>query len=529
MNIQSTMLRLCLPILVVTALSLYGITLTHGFVWDDHIYIVGNDIYRTFDLQRIFFSLANGVEYSPVTDLSLALDHLIWGDNPTGYHLTNLVLFVSTITLIYLFTLELPFAGEEIGQRRITAFLASLLFAVHPLPSEMVNFISCRNGLLSSVAFFGGGLLFARFLGKESFSLRLLAAVAICYVAALLSKASSIVFPLVLLLLAVYIPSRRALRQQIAVLLPFFVVAGLFFLFFREIAAKGQIIHELKTLPLSGTIAVALQIPLFYLKKLIVPTGLSAEYANDKFIEQLVSPEVIGSLAVLSALAVIALVLRRKFPLAGFALLWFSVNLLPFLNLFATNPVVADRYAFVPTFAAALLCASLLSLLVQRYPKPAVTITVALVSILGSATFARNQDWHSDVTLWQANIRTEPTNHKGYENLIAEAIVAGDMSTAKQILAERRSKFQSAAYDYLEGVMYLQNHDLTAALNAFEASVRRDKDHIRSLVNIGHIYRELGNYRMAKQYYQRTLDAQTADGWGCRESARKGLASIDGD
>lgn len=520
--------RLYLPILVVTALSLYGVTLTHGFVWDDHIYIVGNDVYRTFDLQRIFFSLANGVEYSPVTDLSLALDHLVWGNNPAGYHLTNLVLFVATIVLQYLFTQELPFTGENIERRRTMAFLTALLFAVHPLPSEMVNFISCRNGLLSSVAFFGGGLLFARFLGEESFSQRLLAAVAACYLAALLSKASSIVFPLVLLLLAWYIPSKRTVRQKLMILLPFFVMSGLFFLSFREIAARGQIIHELKTLPLSGTIAVALQIPIFYLKKLIVPTGLSAEYANDKFYEQLVSPEVIVSLVVLSALAAIAVVLHRKFPLAGFALLWFVINLLPFLNLFATNPIVADRYAFRLTFAAALLCASLFSVFAKHYQKTALITVVALVSVLSGTTFARNLDWHSDITLWQANIRTEPTNHKGYENLIAEAIVGGDIPTAKQILAERRSKFHSAAYDYLEGIIYLQSHDLTAALNAFEAAVRQDKDHIRSLLNIGHIYRERGNYRLAKEYYHRTLDAQVADGWGCRESAQKGLKLIDG-
>jgi hypothetical protein len=79
-------------LLAVIAAVLFGNSLGHEFVWDDHIYLLNKPVYQSFNLRRMFFSLANDLEYLPVRDLSYAIDYAIWGRNPFGFHLTNLLL-----------------------------------------------------------------------------------------------------------------------------------------------------------------------------------------------------------------------------------------------------------------------------------------------------------------------------------------------------------------------------------------------------------------------------------------------------
>jgi tetratricopeptide (TPR) repeat protein len=228
----------------------------------------------------------------------------------------------------------------------------------------------------------------------------------------------------------------------------------------------------------------------------------------------------------LITLTAVAIRLRHQIPFVGVALLWFGITLLPVLNFFATNPVVADRYAFLPSFAVASLLAALLTRLGKGHPKSLAVLVIVVSVILGLITYSRTLDWRSDTSLWKSNIMTEPANAKGYQNLVAEALIAGDIPMAQKILAEGRLQAPSPTYDYLEGTMYYLRHDLTMALKAFEKAVQQDSDHIRSLFNIGVLYQEMGNHAKAAEYYRRTLEANAPDGWGCREQARKRLDSM---
>src|SRR5512138_3095470 len=93
---------LCL-ILFLLVCAVFGNSLLNGFVWDDYFYMVNNRVYVDFDLARIWLSLANGVEYLPVRDMSYALDYAIWGNNPLGFHLANVVLYGITTVIFYRF------------------------------------------------------------------------------------------------------------------------------------------------------------------------------------------------------------------------------------------------------------------------------------------------------------------------------------------------------------------------------------------------------------------------------------------
>ena len=515
-----------LPAIVV--ISLYAVTLGHGFVWDDLIYTVGNSSYEHIDISTLFISLGNGVEYLPLRDLSYSLDYLFWGWTPFGFHLTNLLLYAVTCTIIYLFTAALPCIAVEPGYRRAIAILTALIFAVHPLNSEAVNFITCRNVLLSGCFFFLAGYSFirCRLAPGDAVSFPWTASLFICSAAAMLSKATAVTLPIVILLLGGYLSPGSSLRRRTFVIAPLFALAAVMYLVHTRVALQSRIIPRDAGTDIMATVAVAVQIPFFYLKKFLSPTGYSAEYTADRFSDIIAGSPVLLSMAGIILISAGAFAFRKRQPLAGFALLWSAGALLPVLNVFATNPVVADRYAFLPLYGFALMTAVLLVHFYRTFPRPAAVLVIAILTSLSTAAVIRSRDWHSDLTLWQANIRTEPANAKGYQNLAAEAALAGNLSLARDTLAQGRLNAPSPTYDYLEGTIYERLHDLPNALRLYKEAVRQDPDHIRSLLAIGRIYEESGNQDEAVLAYERTLSAEAPDGWGCRDQARSRLASL---
>jgi hypothetical protein len=130
-----------------------------GFVdWDDVTLLVRNTAYRGFGpaaLRWMFTSDLLG-HYAPLTWLSFALDHAIWGLAPFGFHLTNLVLHADNAALAAVVARRLLEAALVLSApaRAVGALVAALLFALHPLRVEAVAWITERRGLLSTLLVF---------------------------------------------------------------------------------------------------------------------------------------------------------------------------------------------------------------------------------------------------------------------------------------------------------------------------------------------------------------------------------------
>ena len=71
-------------LLIGTVVAVFGISLGNGFVWDDTYFFIGKKVYADFQLREIFLSLANGVEYLPLRDLTYAIDHQLWGQTQSA-------------------------------------------------------------------------------------------------------------------------------------------------------------------------------------------------------------------------------------------------------------------------------------------------------------------------------------------------------------------------------------------------------------------------------------------------------------
>lgn len=395
--------RLQAALLALVCASFFGNALFGGFVWDDNLFYA-NQVYWKFDLRTILFGLANGLEYQPVRDLTYLWDILVWRGSPWGFHLTNLLLFIAVTLLVQRLAAALYSRFVKSGTASLVPFITALLFAVHPLRSEVVAWVTQRNTLLATLFFLVATILFLRWQAEKRG--RLLTFSCICFSLGLLSKATVVVLPLLLaLLLAGKDREQRPLAAWLA-LLPFAVIAAAGAALHLTIASRTTVIAATYFGSIWERLAVALQIPFFYLKQTLLPAAISAFYV-DGFSRSLASP---GSLAAALALVVIftaCWALRQRLPELVLGFGWFIITLLPVSNLFATSPVTADRYLFLPAVGLAFVIAVLMERLLQGNGK--LLCFAAVVALpLGVMTVAQNRVWHDDISLWSATASRSP-------------------------------------------------------------------------------------------------------------------------
>lgn len=209
--------------LIAAAWVVYEPSIHGGFLLDDGLLLTDNAIVKSSDgLSRFWFS-TDPVDYWPVTNTSFWLEWRLWGMNPTGYHVTNLVLHVVGCLLIWVLLRQLGIPG---------AFWAALLFAVHPVNVESVAWIAQRKNVLALVFFLLSAIWYLKADAESPpeqfkicrptvggwYGLSLLA-----FVAAMLSKGSVALLPV--MLLAVVWWRRGLSRWDWLRTSPFFAVA----------------------------------------------------------------------------------------------------------------------------------------------------------------------------------------------------------------------------------------------------------------------------------------------------------------
>jgi hypothetical protein len=380
-------------VLTVATLLAYARSFAGGFVSDDVTAIAENPLVRSLspsNLYRIITSF-DDANYIPLKVFTLAVDYQLWGLDPAGYHLTNLLLHIANALLVYLLLLRL---GETPG----FAATVALLWALHPVQVESVAWISERKNVLSTFFFL---LAFRVYLDlSDEPRPRRYMLLGLLFVAALLSKLNTIVLPA--LMLAYEIVLRRRLRgRDLAVALPLLGVGAV--IAWVNLALSPVPVHGVRYH--GGSLAVTLRtsattIPR-YLGLLVAPVGLSTYYPVPLRASWL-DPTVLGALGVIAAFGVLTgfLALRRR-PEA-FWLLWFAITLSPMLNLVPFPALMADRYLYLPSLGVLVLLARAARALANRFrlahALPLAAATAALT--LGMLTAARVPVWHDKLSLW---------------------------------------------------------------------------------------------------------------------------------
>ena len=417
---------LAVLIAAVTATSFLPV-LADGFVsWDDPKNFVDNPHYRGLgpaQLRWMFTTLHMG-HYIPLTWVTLGLDYLLWGMNPAGYHLTNLLLHTATALSLYflalrLLRLALP-AGTAEADLRVGAAAAALLWAVHPLRVESVAWLTERRDVLSGLFYVTAALAYLTAAGPDAGDRvrrrRWYWASLALFAASLLSKSITVTLPVTLLALDVY-PLRRlggpsGWRRWDVWLekAPFFAIAGLVSVVaFVALLPLGNA-HSLRELGVLQRTVLSVYGLAFYLFKTVVPLDLSPLYLLIIEVTWLHFATVIGG-------TVLATVVWRRWP--AFTTVWvvYVVTVFPVLGFFHNGPqAAADRYTYLSCLGWALLAGGLLA---RRWVGLRVARAIVVVWLLTMAwlTWQQAGVWHDSFTLWRQALVVDPDNRAAHFNL----------------------------------------------------------------------------------------------------------------
>jgi hypothetical protein len=400
-----------LVVLAIVALAHAG-GLTGQFVdWDDPTHVTQNPAIRELTAAnlRTMFTQPIAKLYCPLTWLSLAVDYQIWGRDPWGYHLTNLLLHLANVGLVIGLIWKLPALDAKSSHRQLlTALLTGLLFGVHPLRVESVAWVTERKDLLFAFFYLAGLLFYLR-------SLRLgqRFALGACFgfaTAAALSKSAGVTFPAVLVLLDVLHGRPWAWKTKIPFLLVSLAVTGTTIL--AQAGGRGDTVASTDAIPLWGRLGLVGYCALFYVVKTFWPFHLSAiypVYEDLNYTPALATLHFCGLLLVTG----LCLSLRKRAPVLLPAWLFYLVTLSPTIGLLPVGiHIVADRFAYLPAIGLVVPVA----LFAAR--SRAGVISVVLLGIgLAGLTRERTQVWQDTGTLFRSVLRENPNSLPAHLNL----------------------------------------------------------------------------------------------------------------
>lgn len=419
-------------LLIVITLAFYGNTALNEYALDDGLVINDNKFTQngvsgipeiltkdTFHGALGPIVEVAGGRYRPLSVVTFALEHEVFGPNPHVSHLINVLLFACTAIVLFLFLSNYIFKG-----RAELAFLAALLFAIHPLHTEVVANIKSRDEILSFLFLL---LALAAVFRSEASGRKtlLMSSAVLLYNLALLSKENGIAF-IVIIPLFLYFFSSMKIRRVLWLVLPFLAVAIVYLIIrFTITGAKAEGITEILNAPyLYATVAQKYATIILvlgkYLSLLFFPHPLTYDYSYNQIpYVDFTNLFVWCSLIIHIGLLVYAIVGWRRKSIFTFSIFYYFITISLIANIIVDiGAPMGERLLYQPSLALCLCFASGIDL-VQRRISSSVNVTaknigrIALVLIVllgGYKTITRNAEWKNNETLFIGDLKTSPNS-----------------------------------------------------------------------------------------------------------------------
>ena len=499
-----------LTILLLAVFIVYARILGHEFMttWDDDAYITANEAIRGFSAEHVrqAFSHFYVGNYAPVQIISYMLDYTVWGLDPQGFHLTDILLHGANGILLYFLMLRY-------GANGFSALFGGLIFLCHPVQVEAVAWISQRKTVLSALFMLSAWLLFLRWQQCDPGDRHpgwYLAALG-AFLCALLTKAVTVILPVILLLdMVVQNRGEGRMLRRLAPLLPFFLCAVLMAavtMFSQSPASGGG-----RTPFHGGSPAAALMtmLPVYvrYLRMLVMPVVLSAEYEVP--IRQIPDLSVLTSVLVLALFCYGACRLYRCNRLLFFWLMVFVIGFLPVSQIVPIVTPMNDRYFYLPLVGAAPFFGLTARMLLDRatgWKRPALQVFMTvLLAVLALLSWQRTAVWRNGVTLWSDVVAKAPLNYEAWDSLGSSYIDSGDEKRAS--MAYKRALALNPGYALSLkniGVLYLKNGEIEPARQHFLRLVRAQPNNAEAFEFLGLTMKIGGDLSGAEQALSQSL------------------------
>jgi tetratricopeptide (TPR) repeat protein len=483
----------------------------NGFVYDDIPQVVNNPWIRDLGHIPAIFTLNawafSGVEtnyYRPLMHIIYLVTYQVMGLKPWGFHLVNILVHATNSGLVFCITRRLLMKSEPSGTATapFLPFLAALLFAAHPVHTEVVTWV----GGVTDVSFSFFSLVSFYFFIRSDECNSLMSApfisAVVSYFLATLCKEPAVTFPLLLIAYDYsFNGSRYSLPRYLKRYIPF-LAAALIYLILR-ISALGAMAPLQKHADLSMAQAAINVFPLFasYLGALLIPVNLNAWHVFHP-LSSLFEPRGLVSICVtLGFIAAVILSAKKRKPLF-FSLLFIIIPLLPSLYLPALgeNPF-AERYLYFPSVGFVLLLPFLAGGLSPNAKKAACYLCFVLIFLYANGTILRNPVWKDDYTFWKDVVKKSPEGAVPHYNLGAALAARGRYDEAIDEYKRAISlKPAPVAYRSLAAALYARGAK-AEAITAYCEAIRMQPGDATLYNELGSLYGEMGmTDRAIKQF-----------------------------
>ena len=494
--------------------------------WDDDVNLVTNEWYRGLGGPQVRWAFSNVRmgHYIPITWLTFSANYAAGGMDPRGYHLLNLLLHSANAITFYFIARRLLAAARNGGRQASHgepatvwgAAVATLVFALHPLRVESVAWVTERRDVLSGFFFLTAVLAYLR--GVEAGdrpARRWLAGSMLLFAGGLLSKASIMALPAVLVLLDVYPLRRGAFAWRRLVV----EKAG-----YWALGAAGAV-GALVALQVSGLritsygaygpgarVAMVAYSVWFYPATWVCPLRLSPMYELPATVDPL-AWRFLGPALGVVAVTTLLWLLRSRWPGGLAAWVYSALMILPISGVVHSGFQLAhDRYSYLSGLGFALLAGGAIGWLSRRsgtrpVSRPVLVaacgVAALVIAGLGVGTWQQAPIWKDSETLWRWGLEADPRCALCANNLAVVLLNHPSRTPVQMKEAEdlaRRAAALNPAYDSAYttlGTILAAQRDDRGAEAAFVEALRLAPERLGAAANLGAVYARNGRYAEA--------------------------------
>ncbi|HNS11432.1 MAG TPA: tetratricopeptide repeat protein [Bacteroidia bacterium] len=465
--------------------------------WDEKHYIYEQSMTLGVSWEHIRAMFTKKVlgSYNPLVLFSFALDHDLSNSKASWYHGVNL--FFHILNTVLLFAIV-----RKLGFKVVVAGFIALLFAIHPMHVESVAWIASRKDVLMGFFLFSSWWVYLSYCKSNKWYVYAFSV--FIFLLALLSKAQSVTFPLILIL-SDYLQNKSWKWKSLYNKIPYLILS----LIFGYVAISGSTFSADKyavTLTFIEKISYSAIALWVYVFKAVFPVQQSAIYAfppvgEQEFIVQLI----LGLLIIFSALWLIIKKFKSN-PLLVFAITFFMLNTFLTLHVVAVNSsLIYERFTYISYIGIFFLIP--LALNVEKYKNIFLAILLVTSLIFAYLTTERLKVWKSSVALWTDTIEKNPKSNEAYNN-------RGDYYNSVGMLDKAYADFTSStkvnpkqpnAFNNL-AVIWFKKNELEKALVENQKALDLDPDYAQATSNRGILYYNLGIMDSAKYYYKKAIN-----------------------
>lgn len=480
--------------------AVYSGSLGNGFHFDDFHAVVRNPHIR--DPARIpsFFTDPSafsvnpaGAMYRPLLLTSFAVDHALWGLRPWGYHAVNVLLHgLAAVAALRCLTL--------LGVGRTVAVGGALVFAVHPVNSEAVNYVSSRSEVLMGLLFLGATSAYLTY--RQHHHRRHLALALGAGAAGLLAKSVAVCLPAALVLADLFTGGWRRVRRAVGVYVAFAAPVLVYLVFVRRHAARALLEEPVRDA--AAQLWTQIKAAVYYLQLTIMPVRLNVEHQFDPSRDA--EPAAVAAGLFLLCAAVTALLAHRRAPWLWLGSAWWALLLVPA----STVPLIVlvnEHRLYTATLGFSLVAAACLASLRGRLGArrlPVATLGLGTYTcLLALGTLLRTQVWQGELTLWEDAARKSPAMLRPHLRH-ADALAGADSLEAAEAAYHRALALrpQHPAARTNLGLLYQRQGRWAAAMAQYDTLLRVSADAVPARLNLAGLLLREGRWQAARDHYE---------------------------